>query len=300
MWAIDDRLSEKESAESSAAAGAQLRRRHAPRLVMSWALLAFGLVAVSGCTTVAEHRKLEERVIDMERNGSGAGVKQRVADNGAEIDELRKDLRMLEGRIEVTEQEAQIAREDARKARNELAMAKVEWQRARRGTSTEPLAGAAQPSGEASGGPALVGAAVIGAGEDEGEQGLSEEIQAYRFAHAAWRSDDTTACVDRFRKFLQTYPASPYADDAAFWMADCHYKQTDFKNAVLRFDDVVRNYPAGNKAPDALFRQGESLLKLGPGYHEAAKRAFERVIKEYPDSERAEEARKQLEVHGAG
>ena len=129
---------------------------------------------------------------------------------------------------------------------------------------------------------------------------LSEEIQAYRAAHAAWRNDENDVCIDRFRSFLQTYPASPYADDAAFWMADCHYKQGDYKNAVLRFDDVVRNYPTGNKAPDALYRQGESLLKLGPGFREAAKRAFERVIKEYPDSARALEARRQLEASGAG
>jgi TolA-binding protein len=83
-------------------------------------------------------------------------------------------------------------------------------------------------------------------------------------------------------------------------MADCHYKQGEFKNAVLRFDDVVRNFPDGNRAPDALYRQGEALLKLGPGFREAARRAFERVLKEYPDSARVPEARRQLELHGSG
>ena len=37
-------------------------------------------------------------------------------------------------------------------------------------------------------------------------------------------------------------------------------------------------------------------MKLGPGFHEAAKRAFERVVKEYPDSSRAADARKQLDL----
>ncbi len=269
--------------------------------VLAGALALVWLVA-SGCTTVADHRKLESRVIDMERNGTGAGVKQRVADNGAEIDALRNELQRLEGRLERAEQQAEGAEEDARKARSELALAKLEWQRGVRAGEGAVAAGASsEPSGETSAGSTHGGAAAVaGVDGENSDEALSQEIQAYRFAHAAWRGDDNAACVDRFRKFLQTYPASPYADDAAFWMADCHYKQTDFKNAVLRFDDVVRNYPAGNKAPDALFRQGESLLKLGPGYREAAKRAFERVIKEYPDSERAEEARKQLEVQGAG
>ena len=66
--------------------------------------------------------------------------------------------------------------------------------------------------------------------------------------------------MDQFREFLQRYPTSPYADDAAFWMADCHYKQAEYKKAVLRFDEVVRNYPAGNKASDALYRQGETWV----------------------------------------
>ena len=129
---------------------------------------------------------------------------------------------------------------------------------------------------------------------------LSDELKSYQEGIAAWRGRDYPSCIDRFRGFLQTYASSSRADDAAFWIADCHYKQGEFKNAVLRFDDVVRNYPTGNRAPDALYRQGESLLKLGPGFHEAARRAFERVLKEYPDSARAAEAKRQLDAVAAG
>ena len=124
---------------------------------------------------------------------------------------------------------------------------------------------------------------------------FSDELNDRGYQYVVYKGD-AEACIDRFRKFLQTHPSSSYADDAAFWMADCHFKQGDYKNAVLRFDDVVRNYPAGEKAPDALYRQGESLLKLGPGYHPAAKRAFERVLKEYPESSRAEESKRQLQL----
>ncbi len=83
-------------------------------------------------------------------------------------------------------------------------------------------------------------------------------------------------------------------------MADCYFKRGDYKTAVLRFDDVVARYPTGRRAPDALYRQGEALLRLGPGYGKAAGKAFERVIEEYPDSARAPEAEKQLELLGSG
>jgi TolA-binding protein len=59
-------------------------------------------------------------------------------------------------------------------------------------------------------------------------------------------------------------------------------------------------YPAGNKAPDALYRQGEVLLNLGPSYSNAARDVFQRVLAEYPDSPRADEAQRQLERLSAG
>jgi TolA-binding protein len=67
---------------------------------------------------------------------------------------------------------------------------------------------------------------------------------------------------------------------------------------VLRFDDVVRTYPKSDKAAEALYRQGEALLRLK--HEKAAQTAFQRVVDEYPDSARATEARRQLELLGAG
>jgi TolA-binding protein len=81
-------------------------------------------------------------------------------------------------------------------------------------------------------------------------------------------------------------------------MADCYFKQGEYKTAILRFDDVAGRYPTSGKAPEALYRQGEALMRLGPGYGTAARKAFERVINEYPNSTRAEEARRQLALIG--
>ncbi len=263
-------------------------------------LISLGLVAGSlACTTIAEHRKLEARVIDMERGKPTGALREQVAEYVADIDSIREEIRTLEGRLEVAEKAAADALADARKARVGLAQLRAQLQpgASATGNSTGQTADLEGQSESAAG---VKPVAVVDGEEAETPQKLSAEIRAYRTAHAAWQTDDNDACVDRFRKFLQTYPASPYADDAAFWMADCHYKQADYKNAVLRFDDVVRNYPTGNKAPDALYRQGESLLRLGPGFREAAKRAFERVVKEYPDSARASEAKQQLDLYSAG
>ena len=127
-----------------------------------------------------------------------------------------------------------------------------------------------------------------------------QELATYQKALDTWRTDDFKGCIDQFTGFLQVYPASSYSDDAAYWLADCTYSTKEYKRAVVRFNAVVNVYPQSPKAPDALYRQGESLLKLGPKFHEAARTVFKRVEKEYPDSPRAGEAKRQLETIGAG
>lgn len=251
------------------------------RVPIALALAGVALLS-GGCVTSAEFRALEKQVYDMQRAQKGTPqTRERVADISAEIDELRREVQKLQGRLDVIEKEASDALAEVRTTRREVAA-----------LSAQPAAGAPKDAQAGAGGAAADEAGELAAA------GSPEEVSAYRAAYGSWRDGKYDACIDRFRSFLQTYPKSAYADDAAFWMADCHFRQGDYKNAVLRFDDVVRNYPSGNKAPEALYRQGEALLKLGPNFQKAARRAFERVVKEYPDSATAKEARQQLEALG--
>jgi tol-pal system protein YbgF len=194
-----------------------------------------------------------------------------MADLGARLDALEGELDRLNGRVEESEHRTREALEEARSARREAAQ----------GNATPP---APVPAGANS----------------SGSEADSVELDAYRHARAAWSDGDADACIDRFLNFLQTHPSSTYAENASYWMADCYFKRGDFKTAVLRFDDVVARYPDGARAPDALYRQGESLLRLGPQYGKAAGKAFERVVQEYPNSERATKAREQLKLLRSG
>jgi tol-pal system protein YbgF len=235
-----------------------------------------------GCATVAEVRKLEHQIAVLQgaRGPEGRDTRQ-VADLALEVEELRAVVARLEGRVDLAQHQAQEALSEARSARQAASGASL-------GTSSTPGPG----DGEATGADPLEGVSRGSA--------PAAEIEAYRGAYASWREGDTRGCIDRFQQFLQTYPSSGYADDAAFWMADCYFREGDYRAAILRFDDVASGYPTGNKAADALYRQGEALMRLGPGYAKAARRAFERVIEEYPDSPRVPEARRQLDVLGKG
>jgi tol-pal system protein YbgF len=244
------------------------------RVAAGLAALAF-VPGLAGCVTIAEFDKLQHEVAMLKQSrGPGGKQSQTMADLSVEIEELRAQVASLEGRIDEAQHQAQGALEEARAARRDAA---------------------GGPGGAVPGpAPASVDPSTLPEGAG-GQAVPANEVQSYREAYGAWRSGDTQACIDRFQQFLQTYPSSAYADDAAFWMADCYFKRGEYQLAILRFDDVPRMYPTGNKAADALYRQGEALIRLGPSYAKAARRAFERVIQEYPDSPRVPEAKRQLE-----
>jgi tol-pal system protein YbgF len=239
--------------------------------------LVLVLPLVTGCVTVADFRKVQRDVVDLKRNAarSGGGApRERLAELAARVDVLEQEAELLRGRLEVTEHRVGEALREARAARQEGA--------------TEAVGSGATAPGD--------GAAPASEGTTGGNAMLSEELAAYKAARSTWSSSDWEACVDRLGEFLQTYPSSVYADDAAYWRADCYFQQGNYKKAILRFDDVVARYPNGNKAADALYREGEALLRLGPAYNTAARKAFERVLAEYPDSDRAAEADQQLKL----
>ncbi len=240
-------------------------------------------IALSGCVSQGDFLRLKERVADArERDGNQPDPFARIAQLSSDVATLRQEVRDLQGELELARKEASDALLEVRRTRSAIAEGASTVRPQDAGASGEP---------EAAGG---------GTGNDPADPARDQELAGYQVALKAWRQDDFSGCIDRFTSFLQGYPKSGYADDAAYWLADCTYKNDEFKRAVVRFNAVVSVYPGSPKAPDALYRQGESLLKLGPKFHEAARTVFKNVQKEYPDSKRATEAAQQLERLGAG
>jgi tol-pal system protein YbgF len=284
-------------------------------LVRGVVMAALLVPLLAGCVSTAEFRRLERDVQTMQKKDTKSGREQ-VASVSTQIDDLSDQIKKLQGRVEVVENQTQKAMQEARAARKEAGA------RASGPAMGEPLLLSSAEPPPAGGPPAMTPvpseprptAALprlaeppppavqpafeppLGAGDEKSAS--ADEVQSYRNAYAAWRSGDSEACIDQFRKFLQTHPASPYADDAAYWMADCYFKRGEYRTAILRFDDVVKRYPKGNKAADALYRQGEALMKSGPAYAKAARQAFEQVLSDFPDSPRAADAKKQIEQLG--
>jgi tol-pal system protein YbgF len=227
-------------------------------------------VGLCGCVTVQEYRALEREVAELKAaQESGALPASRLAELGARLDELERELGVLRGDIEETRHLA------------DQALSRAE---ARATTSAPAPSPAPAPRQSEAPTPTSGG-----------------EVQDYEEAFRVYRLGDYEVAIDRFRAFLQNYPSSDYADNALFWMGECHVKLGDQERAVLTFQDVVKQYPDGNKVPDALYRQGIALMELGrktgqeDTYYPAAREVFDRIVRDYPHSERVPEAKRQLE-----
>src|SRR5262245_17168543 len=79
------------------------------------------LIAALGCATPAEMRKLQNRVSALEHGGGGkTGTgRDRVAELGTEVEELRRSVDGLNGRLDEVDRQVKQALEEARTARKE-------------------------------------------------------------------------------------------------------------------------------------------------------------------------------------
>ena len=95
-----------------------------------------------------------------------------------------------------------------------------------------------------------------------------------------------------FLRYLTSFPDSELADNARFWLGECHYARGDFESALAAFTRTIEDYPGGNKVADALLKAGKCLEALGR--REQARQTYHEVADRFPSSAAAVAARERL------
>jgi tol-pal system protein YbgF len=108
---------------------------------------------------------------------------------------------------------------------------------------------------------------------------------------------DYRAAIIKLKDFLKKYPNSELADNAQYWLGECHYALKEFDQAILEFDAVRLNYPKGEKVPAALLKQGFAYAELGDRVD--ARRVLQDLVSRYPQSEEAGKAKTKLKTLGS-
>jgi tol-pal system protein YbgF len=103
---------------------------------------------------------------------------------------------------------------------------------------------------------------------------------------------DQDEAIQSFRNFLHENGASPYADDAQFWIGESYFRKGQYHRAIIEFNQVSINYGSGDRAPAALLRQAEAFRIVGDRVD--ARLSLQKIINRYPGTGEAAKASKML------
>lgn len=114
----------------------------------------------------------------------------------------------------------------------------------------------------------------------------------YSAALATFRAREHGQAVLEFLDFLARYPQHPLAANAQYWIGEAYYVQRDYRQALVEFQRVLEHPNVNGKWADA-------LLKIGMCYDllletTQARRAWQRLVAEFPSSPAAVRAREFL------
>ncbi len=91
---------------------------------------------------------------------------------------------------------------------------------------------------------------------------------------------------------MRTYPQSPLAGSAQYWIGESYYAQRDFEAAIVAYDEAIQKYPRNKHVPTALLKQGYAFAELKD--MRDARFFLQQVQKIFPQSPEALQAEEKL------
>jgi tol-pal system protein YbgF len=161
------------------------------------------------------------------------------------------------------------------------------------GNSAPATSGLGSSTGASPGSGSAVPAGPGAATDVPGGAGASSVEQAvYNQAFSALKAGSYSVAITGFKDFMASYPASPLAENAQYWLGEAYYVTRSYDDASGAFRSLLTKYPQSRKAPDA-------MLKLGFTQYEQkrfpeARKTLQDVTQRYPDSDAARLAAERL------
>ena len=258
---------------------------------------------LSGCATGPDPTQvrldnLDARVGKLEQFVSNGSLVQLAQQQNA----LQAEVRSLRGRVDsLQEHDRRFTRQqralnaDLNKRIGALERASAAEAAAINAAAGSANAGASGSSGTSSGTAAAGGG---GSGSLAGMMSGVDPTQqsVYQQAFDALKSGSYSVAISGFKGFLKTYPTSPLAPNAEYWLGEAHYVNQDFGKAETCFRTVLKRWPDSAKAAAAMFDLGNTLI--AQGHTRAGHAQLKALVKQFPGTDLAKRAAHVLHPHG--
>ena len=212
----------------------------------------------------ANQRSLDERLTKVEGAATDRGA---IIELSSQIGALREELARLRGQVEVLSNQADLAE----KRQKDLYL-DIDTRLRKLEQVGESTTAAKPPAIDAEASPA--------------------ENKAYQAALDQFKNGNYPLAVSAMQGFLVTYPGSPLASNAQYWIGMAYSGQRDYKNAISAQRKLLSTWPDSQKAPDALLSIASAQETMGD--RRAAQKTLEELISKYPQSSSAASAKQRL------
>ena len=125
----------------------------------------------------------------------------------------------------------------------------------------------------------------------------AEADRIFAAALATLRAGDDGQAALEFTEFVVKYPAHSQAAVAQNHIGEAYYRQRDYRQAMGEFQKTVDGYTQAAQVSEALLKIGLCQRELGDAAR--AKASWEQVVKQFPKSDAARQARTLLASRGA-
>jgi len=120
----------------------------------------------------------------------------------------------------------------------------------------------------------------------------ASEQRLYDGALDQFKRGDYPGAITSFSSFVKTYPRSPLAASAQYWVGNAQFARKDYRGAIASQRTLLQSWPDSTKVPDALLNIASAQSELGDSA--VARRTLEELIAKFPQSESAGKARQRL------
>jgi tol-pal system protein YbgF len=238
----------------------------------------------------ANQQAIDERLARIE-----AGVDDRrsvaeraVLDLASQLEALRSDIANLRGNVETLAHQIETAARRQRDLYVDIDTRLRNLEKAREEAEAAAAAAAAAAAEAAAVKPPVGPLAAAPAGGDP----TASEARAYQAALDQFKLGNYAHAVSAMQGFLVTYPNSPLAPNAQYWIGMAHSGQRDYKSAIEAQRKVLAAWPDSAKAPDAMLSIAAAQETMGD--RRSALKTLEELIALYPSSGAAASAKQRL------
>jgi tol-pal system protein YbgF len=120
-----------------------------------------------------------------------------------------------------------------------------------------------------------------------------DPVKMFDNAFADLKAGNFDLAIIQFEEFLNQFDDTDLADDAQYWLGECHYGKKDYTRALSEFERVERKYPESDKMVSALFKAARCQQELGNVPQ--ARALFQRIVDEFSESFEADAAARRLQ-----